>query len=292
MTPRDARFAKRFLVVTPGITIRDRLGVLHPEREDNYYRERDLVPPDLWEALLQAQVEIVNYHAFLPRDAKEIKGVVRQHPQAAARRQARVADAFRETPEHGRRTDPALASGPARARSSCSTTRRTTATRTSCSSIPTRTRTKEDEERNREARVWFRGISRSADAQAGVKTVYDLSATPYYLKGSGYNEGFIFPWVVSDFSLMDAIESGIVKVPRIPVDDDAAGERARLPATCGTTIHPPLPKPSEEGRRHSARQGWVPPETLEGALRSLYRSYEQSYDAYEQELAARASRRR
>ena len=89
MTPRDARFAKRFLVVTPGITIRDRLGVLQPEREDNYYRERDLVPPDLWEALLQAQVEIVNYHAFLPRDAKEIQGVADEHPQAAARRQAR-----------------------------------------------------------------------------------------------------------------------------------------------------------------------------------------------------------
>ena len=55
----------------------------------------------------------------------------------------------------------------------------------------------------------------------GIKTVFDLSATPYYLKGSGYNEGFIFPWVVSDFSLMDAIESGIVKVPKVPVDDDA-----------------------------------------------------------------------
>ena len=73
--PNDARFAKRFLVVTPGITIRDRLGVLHPERDDSYYRERDLVPPDLWQALLQAQIEIVNYHAFLPRDAKEIQGV-------------------------------------------------------------------------------------------------------------------------------------------------------------------------------------------------------------------------
>lgn len=75
MTPNDARFAKRFLVVTPGITIRDRLGVLHPEREDNYYYKRDLVPPDLWDALLQAQVEIINYHVFLPRDSKEIQDV-------------------------------------------------------------------------------------------------------------------------------------------------------------------------------------------------------------------------
>ena len=59
--PKDARFAKRFLVVTPGITIKDRLGVLHPERDDNYYRERDLVPRELWDALRQAQIAIVNY---------------------------------------------------------------------------------------------------------------------------------------------------------------------------------------------------------------------------------------
>lgn len=57
---------------------------------------------------------------------------------------------------------------------------------------------KEDEERNRDARVWFRGLV-DLRRKAGIKTIYDLSATPYYLKGSGYNEGFIFPWVVSDF---------------------------------------------------------------------------------------------
>ena len=61
---------------------------------------------------------------------------------------------------------------------------------------------------------------RAIQEAVGVKAVYDLSATPFYLGGSGYKEGYIFPWTVSDFSLMDAIESGIVKAPRIPVDDD------------------------------------------------------------------------
>ena len=69
--PRDARFSKRFLVVTPGITIRDRLRVLLPSDDGNYYRERDLVPPDLWDALLKAQIVITNYHSFLLRDVKE-----------------------------------------------------------------------------------------------------------------------------------------------------------------------------------------------------------------------------
>ena len=54
-----------------------------------------------------------------------------------------------------------------------------------------------------------------------MQAVYDVSATPFFLKGSGYPEGFLFPWVVSDFGLLDAIESGIVKVPRLPVLDDS-----------------------------------------------------------------------
>jgi len=74
-TPNDARFAKRFLVVTPGITIKDRLRVLEPADPGNYYDERDLVPTDLQASLLQAQVVITNYHSFLLRDAKEIRGV-------------------------------------------------------------------------------------------------------------------------------------------------------------------------------------------------------------------------
>ena len=99
MTPNDARFAKRFLVVTPGITIWDRLGVLHPERDDNYYRERDLVPADLWDALLQAQVEIINYHAFLPRDAKEIRGVAANTRKLLRAGKPPDEDGFRETPD-------------------------------------------------------------------------------------------------------------------------------------------------------------------------------------------------
>jgi len=72
--------------------------------------------------------------------------------------------------------------------------------------------------RAEEARLWITGLE-AVHRKIGVKAVYDLSATPFYLKGSGYPEGTLFPWVVSDFSLMDAIESGIVKIPRVPVAD-------------------------------------------------------------------------
>ena len=66
--PRNKLFSNRFLVVTPGITIRDRLRVLLPADPDNYYRQRDLVPADLRGGLGQAQIVITNYHAFLPRE--------------------------------------------------------------------------------------------------------------------------------------------------------------------------------------------------------------------------------
>jgi type III restriction enzyme len=282
MAPRDSRFAKRFLVVAPGITIRDRLGVLHPEREDNYYRERDLVPPDLWEALLQAQVEVVNYHTFLPCDAKEIKGVASNTRKLLRGNKPEIADAFRETPDMV--ADRILrAFGSTEGGVVVLNDEAHHCYQDKLLEHPDDDADREDLDRNRDARVWFRGLL-DITRRATVKAVYDLSATPYYLKGSGYNEGHIFPWVLSDFSLMDAIESGIVKIPRIPVDDDAAGMQP-VYLNLWDNVRPPLPKRKTGRGVTFGPHGWVMPETLEGALRSLYRSYEQNHKRYEQTLA-------
>ena len=283
MTPSDARFSKRFLVVTPGITIRDRLGVLHPEREDSYFRERDLVPTDLWDALLLAQVEIVNYHAFLPRDSKEIHGVSSNTRKLLRGGRPGEADAFQESPDMvAARVLRAFGTGKGEIvvlndeAHHCYQDKLLEDDGVEAD--------KEDRERNRDARVWFKGLL-DLQRKAGIKAVYDLSATPYYLKGSGYNEGFIFPWVVSDFSLMDAIESGIVKVPRVPVDDDAAGNEL-VYLQLWDHIKPPLPKRRPPKDVDLGNEDWVMPTTLEGALRSLYRSYQESYALYETTLAA------
>src|SRR5207247_1461990 len=64
----DLRFSAAFLIVTPGITIRDRLRVLLPTDPENYYRQRDILPADLLERLGQARIVVTNYHAFLPRE--------------------------------------------------------------------------------------------------------------------------------------------------------------------------------------------------------------------------------
>lgn len=286
-SPHDARFAKRFLVVTPGITIRDRLRVLHPGEPGNYYDQRDLVPAEYQRSLREAQIVITNYHAFLKRDAKEIQGVARTTRELLLGRPAGADDdPFRET-------DDAVVSRVLRG-----FTLPTGKNRSASSEIVvfndeahhcyryseqlTEKLTKEQQDANKEAGTWFTGLQ-WVMKRAGLKSVYDLSATPFYISGSGYGEGHIFPWVVSDFSLMDAIESGIVKVPRTPVDDDAADDQVvylRLWDHVGAQ----LPK-----RRSSAAAespNWVMPAPLEGALRSLYRSYEKSYQHWEQHLEA------
>ncbi len=277
--PRDTRFSKRFLVVAPGITIRTRLRVLQPTAVDNYYRERDIVPSELWDALLQAQIVIANYHQFLLKDSKEIQGV------AANTRKILLAgkktDPFRETQDqmvervlrdlggsgkgeiivlndeahHCYQDKPLTNDGEEDA---------------------------ESRQRNADARVWFKGLQ-AVQKKVGIKTIFDLSATPFYLKGSGYLEGYIFPWTVSDFSLMDAIESGIVKIPRIPIDDDAAGDLVtylRLWDHVGDKL------PKRKTKRAEIDPDTPLPQVLEGALFSLYRSYEDAFIRYERELGA------
>ena len=274
-SPRDARFTNRFLIVAPGITIRDRLRVLLPEDAENYYDLRDLIPADLKGGLEHARIVITNYHAFQLKDAKEIKGVARN--TRLLLKGDRKADPFKETPQamvsrvlrdlgadkqqivvlndeaHHCYMDRPLPAGEKAA--------------------------KEQEAANEEARVWFKGLQAVAK-HVGVKQIFDLSATPFYLAGSGYNEGYIFPWTVSDFSLMDAIESGIVKVPRTPVDDDADHELVTY-LRLWDFVGEALPKRAAKGHV----TGWLPPPELEGALRSLHRSYEKAFNHWETELA-------
>jgi type III restriction enzyme len=282
-SPKDSRFAKRFLVVTPGITIRDRLRVLEPADPSNYFRERDLVPSGFWEMLLQAQIVISNYHAFLLRDAKEIQGVASNTRKILTA--GKAVDPFKET------NDAMVArvlrdlAGRGKGEIVVLNDEAHHCYQDKPLDDPSEVTSddkKEVEERNSEARVWFKGLQ-AIRKKVGIKAIYDLSATPFYLRGSGYLEGYIFPWVVSDFSLMDAIESGIVKVPRIPVDDDAAGQEVtylRLWDFVGNAL------PKKKTKKLEEEEEWVPPKELEGALESLYRSYSKRFERWERDLRA------
>ena len=273
-SPRDSRFTDRFLVVTPGITIRDRLRVLLPEDSENYYDLRGIVPDDMRGGLPRARIVITNYHAFQLKDAKEIRGIAKN--TRLLLRGDRTEDVFKETLQAmvsrvlrdlgGDKQQIMVLSDEAH---HCYQDKPLPAGEKADS---------EQQAANDEARVWFKGLQAVAK-HVGIKQIYDLSATPFYLKGSGYNEGYIFPWTVSDFSLMDAIESGIVKVPRTPVDDDAMHNLVTY-LRLWDFVGDKLPKRAAKGSVDS----WLPPPELEGALRSLHRSYEKAFEHWETNL--------
>jgi type III restriction enzyme len=144
---------------------------------------------------------------------------------------------------------------------------------------------REAEKREEEARVWISGIE-AVKSKIGIKAMYDLSATPFFLRGSGWPEGTLFPWVVSDFSLIDAIEAGIVKVPRVPVVDNSMQGEQPTYRDLWLRIREHLPK---KGRATEAIGGEPKiPAELQGALLSLYSNYEKYYRMWEQHAEARA----
>ncbi len=199
----DDRFANAALIVCPNLTIKERLQVLRPERDDNYYEAFDLVPSPLLPELRKGRVLVTNWHAFAPESPHAEGGktyaVVNKgeesDPAFAKRVLGELADrgpvmVLNDEAHHAYRPAP----------------------------VENEELSKDERAEREEATVWIAGLDRINSA-VGVGCCVDLSATPFYLHGSGYVEDSPFPWLVSDFGLVDAIESGIVKIPRIPVSD-------------------------------------------------------------------------
>jgi type III restriction enzyme len=270
---QDARFSDTFLIVTPGITIRDRLRVLLPNDPQNYYRQLDIVPPEALAELGKAKILITNFHAFKLREhtaaGKLTKSLLKQGETSA----------FTETPDQmvrrvcrelGNKKNIVVINDEAhhcyRRRAGGEEIKLVGDER------------REAEKREEEARVWISGLE-AVKAKLGVKVMYDLSATPFFLRGSGYKENDLFPWVVSDFALIDAIECGIVKVPRVPVADDSMIGEQPTYRDLWYRIREELPK---KGRSTEAVSGEPKlPAELEGALHSLYSNYEKYYQLWE-----------
>ncbi len=285
---QDRRFSDAFLIVTPGITIRDRLRVLLPQDPSNYYRERDIIPSDLMERLGQARIVVTNYHGFILRErgnaARLTKAILTkgqpspftESPEVMVRRVCRELGSkkqiivLNDEAHHCYRSKPAAEAEPGAA-----TPDRLTG--------DDRVEAKKREE---EARVWISGLE-AIHKKLGLRAVYDLSATPFFLKGSGYAEGTLFPWVVSDFSLIDAIESGIVKIPRVPVEDNSMTGDQPTYRDLWPRIREDLPKKGRKGDAGGEEPNL--PVELEGAIRSLYQHYEKSFARWQAntELAAR-----
>ena len=138
---------------------------------------------------------------------------------------------------------------------------------------------KEAEKNMEAARLWISGLE-TVGRKLGINRVMDLSATPFFLRGSGYAEGTLFPWTMNDFSLMDAIECGIVKLPRVPVADNIPGGSMPKFRNLWEHIRTKMPK---KGRDKAKQLDPLSlPVELKTALEALYGHYRKTFDLMEE----------
>jgi len=274
--PGSKKFTRGFLVVTPGITIRDRLRVLQPSDPDSYYASRELVPSDLLDEVKRAKIVITNYHAFRrrerlelskggrlllqgrggdPLDTLETEGQMLQRVMPDLMGMKNIL-AINDEAHHCYREKPNPDSGG------------------DLEEDLKGDEKKEVQKNNEAARLWITGLE-AINRKLGLARVLDLSATPFFLRGSGYAEGTLFPWTLSDFSLMDAIECGIVKLPRVPVADNIPGAEMPMFRNLWEHIRKKMPK---KGRgKAEALNPLDLPTQLQTALEALYGHYEKTF---------------
>lgn len=275
-SPSSKHFSRAFLIVTPGITIRDRLRVLLPEDPDNYYETREILPADMLGEIRKAKIVITNFHVFQHRETLEANKVTKGLLQGNDVQPIRTTETdgemlkracndlmgfnnvvvINDEAHHCYRERPV-----------------------SEEDKLDRDEAAEAKENNEAARLWINGIE-ALQRKVGVRAIYDLSATPFFLSGSGYREGTLFPWVVSDFSLMDAIECGIVKLPRVPVADNLPVGEELVYRNIWKYVGKVLPKSVAKAGQLSP---FALPNELKTALNALYSHYEETFKLWEQE---------
>jgi len=280
----DTRFADYFLIVAPGITIKDRLNVLKVDKKSkirgnrtDYYAVRDLVPPalDYMIEQINSRLVITNYHQFEPRtlqgnkrspmdgkitgfdsNGKPIKQEAKEDYNQVIKRVMRN---FKQGTRLLILNDEAH----------------------HCYLPKSKEKTPDTEaDENARAAVWFTGIS-EISKRFKLAGVYDLSATPYYLQGSGYQAYTLFGWVVSDFGLIEAIESGLVKIPFLPESDNTQALDMPVLRNLYDHVRDDLPRKGKRRKKHDAKQEGhtyteEPPQLpviVKGALDQFYNHY-------------------
>ena len=271
ISPESREYPDVALICAPNLTVKERLAVLRPDAPGNYYDAFNLVPAK-WRPLLhRGTVIIENWHRFAPesphKEGDKTYAVVDKGEETPADFLRRIlGDASERLPilvindegHHCWRPAQGVAAG---------------------SGL-----TGEDkaafEEEAREATVWVDGLDRlnaAGGAVPGISMVVDLSATPFRIKGSGYPEGQPFPWIVSDFGLVDAIESGITKIPRLPVQDTTGRPDPRY-----FRLWDAIRDGLQPGEKLPGRSGKPKPEVVwreaEGALRQLAGQWKERYE--------------
>ena len=216
---RNLIHSDRFLVLAPGHTVRERLEVLKPSHPDNVYDEMGLVPADKRSRLNRARVKVVNFQAFTRRDlfefapARRLLGVDEDHMRET--RVQAVKRVMGDLLSGGGYGNVCVINDEAH---HCYDPEGMANGATSGSGGE-----------GEPAAVWFNTLRTLRDVGAlgrvtefgQESAVFDFSATPFWISMADRAEPEQFQWVASEFGLMESIESGLVKVPRVPIDDDS-----------------------------------------------------------------------
>lgn len=245
--PTDDRFSDTLLIVCPNVTIRERLQELDPALGDlSLYRTRQLVPPHRMEELRRGEVMIANWHRLAKKETNTVNGdaakvVKTGEPVEIVKNAGKENESvevkyFESDAAWFKRIRQELGSGKGRSPhwlvfndEAHHAYRRGDVTGEEQQSID------EDKDlakkNDREATIWIEGLDRinklaGGSRKRGISLCVDLSATPFYIQGSGNEVGKPFPWIVCDFGLLDAIESGLVKIPQLPSRDGTGADEA------------------------------------------------------------------
>lgn len=255
----DSRFSDQVLVIAPNLTVRDRLsgaGGLDPTHPESVYTEFDLIPPNLSGLLGQVKVQVMNWHGLAPKEEPK-RSVVRRGAESDAAFCRRVLTqlgpsgkilVLNDEAHHAYR-------------------------------FPEAAEVEDlDAEELREATVWIEGLERIHRSR-GILRAIDASATPMYPGAFKERAWTPFEWVVSDFALVDAIESGLVKIPRTPTADDT-GEAVPKYRNLWEYIKKSLPKRTQtEAVSHPLTDYLA---EADGPLKQLAAAWEETFSAWEQ----------
>ncbi|MCI2412566.1 MAG: DEAD/DEAH box helicase family protein [Cuniculiplasma sp.] len=204
---QDTRFSKDILVVSPGLTVRNRLQVLSPTASEgsNYYIEFDLIPSGMYDKLRGGHVKIINWHLLewetedqVKRKKSVDKRGVKSDESYAREVLGELKDAkniivINDEAHHAWRFNP--------------------------EALGKYVRQRDMKDSANESTVWIGGLDKINNVR-NIMRCFDFTATPFLPSGKTADEDSLFGWIVSDFGLNEAIESGLVKTPRVVVRDD------------------------------------------------------------------------
>lgn len=213
---RERRGAE-VLVIAPNLTVRDRLQELDPRTPAGKRTYEGLLPPPL-RSRFSARVSVLNYQKFQRGDRLFVDGAKDTATRAAKdllRRRNR---------DLGKKWQETAAQMLARLLRAHRGARRLLVLNDEghhCyRPVPQKKKgTAEEREWEEGAALWFNALRALRDG-GRLAWVADFSATPMYLRLPPGAETPVFPWIVSDYPLIEAVEAGLTKVPRVPVDDD------------------------------------------------------------------------